>query len=57
MVVVMAGKEQTSLVIYLTFRPILKLVSITKIMALSLGAERVGPFENLLKAIDPLLQK
>lgn len=53
----MVGKEQTSLVIYLTFRPILKLVSITKIMALSLGAERVGPLENLLKAIDPLLQK
>lgn len=46
-----------SLVICLTFRPILKLVSITKIMTFSLGAGRIGLFENRLKAVDLLLQK
>lgn len=57
MVVVMGGREQISLVICLAFRPISKLVSITNLMALHLGAGRVGLLENLLKAVDPLLQK
>lgn len=50
---VMGGRKQSSLVICLAFRPISKLVSITKITALSLGAGSEGLFENLLKAVDP----
>lgn len=54
---VMGGRKQSSLVICLAFRPISKLVSITKITALSLGAGSEGLFENLLKAVDLLLQR
>lgn len=57
MVIVTGGRKQTSLVICLAFRPISNLVSITKITALNTGAGSEGLFENLLKAVDPLLQK
>lgn len=56
-VVVMRWRGQISLVTCLAFRLISKLVLIIKIMVLNLRAGRIGPLENLLKAIYLLLQK
>lgn len=56
-VVVMRWRGRISLVTCLAFRLISKLVFSIKIMVLNLRAGRIGPLENLLKAIYLLLQK